>query len=173
MGLQQQQENFFVDKVVSDQDSRFKELSDRLAFLESQEPPNTLPNYILIRDEEAQGTASGTFTSGAWQTRTLNTEVLDTGNHASLAANQITLQPGTYEVFAWASAYLVQGHQCRLQNITDGTTIALGTSAYSDANDLSPSVIQYRFTLTTAKVLELQHRCEITRISNGYGLRAN
>jgi hypothetical protein len=55
------------------------------------------PDYILIRDEKAQNTAGGTFTSGAWQTRTLNTKTNDAATRASITKLAFT-SGGTYEV---------------------------------------------------------------------------
>ncbi|MFN8450265.1 MAG: hypothetical protein U0521_17185 [Anaerolineae bacterium] len=62
-------------------------------------------NYALIREEQTQGTSAGTFTSGAWQKRTLNVEAADTGDHASLSASQITLEAGTYRLRAGARVF--------------------------------------------------------------------
>ena len=60
--------------------------------------------YIKLSDVKSAGTAGGTFTSGSWQTRTLNTEDSDTGGNCSLSSNQFTLDAGTYEINARASA---------------------------------------------------------------------
>ena len=82
--------------------NELNEVGEDLQYLKS-----ALDGYILIRDEKASGTTGGTFTSGAWQTRDLNTEVVDTGNHASVATNQITLAAGTYRFRIVAPAHLV------------------------------------------------------------------
>lgn len=131
-------------------------------------------NYILIRDEKANNTTGGNFVLGAWRTRDLNTEVIDTGNYATLAGNQITLSAGTYRIRAKCPAYQVGSHQCRLQNISDGTTIALGTTEATAAADAvtTSSWLDYRFTLATAKILEMQHQCTATD-ADGFGLPAN
>src|SRR4051794_9968990 len=84
--------------------------------------------YLCYQDQQAQATDAGTFTSGAWRTRVLTTEVADTGSHGSLATNQITLDAGTYRVEASAPAFAVDHHQLRLQNITDNTTLLTGQS---------------------------------------------
>lgn len=137
------------------------------------------PDYILIRDEKAQGTGGGTFTSGAWQTRVLNTEVSDTGNHASLASNQITLAAGTYECRIRCPAVRVQRHQARLYNITDAAVVLLGTSQYAgepgnyESSDISVSEIIGRFTLASSKVLEVQHQCATTHATLGFGIDGN
>lgn len=128
--------------------------------------------YLCYQDQKALGTQGGTFTSPGWQTRTLNVEVADTGSHGSLAANQITLDAGTYRVHAVAPAYEVGLNQLRLQNVTDGVTLVLGSSCYdgggTDAVSLAP--LDGRFTLAASKVLELQHICQATKTTNGCGV---
>ena len=132
--------------------------------------------YILIREEQAQNTAGGTFTSGAWRTRVLNTEVTDTGNNASISSNQITLASGTYRAHILVPAYFVDQHQARLYNASDGAVVLLGTSEYSPSSGagwVTPSVIVGRFTLASSKVLEVQHQCAVTQATNGFGKAAN
>lgn len=128
-------------------------------------------DYICIRDEKASGTGGGGFTSGAWQTRTLNTETADTGGHASLAFNQITLAPGTYRVRASAPARHVDHHQAKLRNVTAGSDALIGTSEYSRGSDWfqTCSVIAGRITIAASTVFEIQHRCQTTDGSNGMG----
>lgn len=128
-------------------------------------------DYILIRDEKATTTAGGGFTSGSWLTHTLNTESVDTGSHAAIAANQVTLQAGTYRFRGETLGYKVDNHACRLQNITAGTTTAFGKNARSAAagDDVTASVVEGRFTIASATVLELQSRCTTTRATDGFG----
>lgn len=131
-------------------------------------------DYILIRDEKADGTAGGTFTLGAWQTRTLNTETVDTGSHSAVAANQITLQAGTYRFRATAPAYKVDTHRLRLQNITAGTTVATGPAMRSAAagDDIMLATVEGRFTIAAPTVYEVQHRSSATKATDGFGLAA-
>lgn len=128
--------------------------------------------YIRLSDTKATTTDAGTFTSGAWQTRTLNTEDIDTGGVCTLASNQFTLSPGTYRIRASAPAYDCSTHQTRLRNITDSTTDSVGTSEYCDTtgSGYNRSFIVDEFTITASKTFELQHRCTVTRATNGLGL---
>lgn len=130
--------------------------------------PATGTDYICINDTKASGVGGGAFNNGAWRTRDLNTEVADTGGHASVAANQITLAAGTYRVRASAPAHVVNRHQTRLQNITDGTTLLVGTSEYTPLSQ-GKSFVEGRFTIADTKVIELQHQCE-TSIGSGFGV---
>lgn len=124
-------------------------------------------NYILIKDIQPSGTMSGTFTSGAWRTRTLNTIEINIGNYASLSSNQVTLTPGTYRCRLSAPAYEVGDHQVRLYNVTDASVLALGQQAVGSGGCRSEAI--GRFTISTPKVLEIQHRCEATKANNGLG----
>lgn len=125
-----------------------------------------------IEDQKSSGTGGGTFTQGDWRTRDLNTEITNEITGASLASNQITLPAGTYEISANASTYGVSKNMSRLQNITDGTTALWGTSirSLSSMNASSYSFILGRITIADSKVFEIQHRCESTRTTTGFGL---
>lgn len=131
--------------------------------------------YVLLQDQKAQNTAGGTFTSGAWRTRDLNTEVTDTANNCSLASNQFTLQPGTYRIKASAPGYLVNAHQAKLRNITDGSDVLLGTSEYAHGSYALTirSWVAGQFTITAAKTFELQHQCGTSQSTTGLGQPAN
>lgn len=126
-------------------------------------------DYILIQDQKATGTDGGTFTSGAWRTRTLNTEVADTGNNATLSANQITLQPGTYRCRISAPGFEIDEHKLRLRNITDSVTTIVGTTEDAEAVAQTRAFIEGRFTIATAKAFEVQHFCTLTGSGDGFG----
>lgn len=128
--------------------------------------------YICCQDQEAQNTQGPNATSGSWQTRVLNTKVADTGSHASLASNQITLDAGTYRVEVFAASYNCTNTQLRLQNITDTATLVVGQSVYIPASMGGIVVLQGRFTLSGSKVIELQQQVALTA-TNGFGVAAN
>ena len=124
-----------------------------------------------FRDEKAAATGAGTFTSGAWRTRDLNTTQFNNIASASLSSNQITLLAGTYQINASAPAFQVDQHILRWQNITDTSTVMIGSSAYSQntTNATTHSFISGTFTIAATKVFELQHRCVTTRSGVGLG----
>lgn len=132
-------------------------------------------DYVEVRDEKAAGTDGGTFTSGSFATRTLNTEHADAAGICSLAANQITLSAGTYECDIEAPAVGVGNHQAKLRNATDSTDVLIGTSEQTTAASLvvTKSRITGRFTIAASKALEVQHRCETTRATDGQGNACN
>jgi len=129
-------------------------------------------NMIVLRDEKSSGTSGGTFTSGAWQTRDLNTVSSNGITGASLASNRVTLPAGTYEVDARAPALRVSHHKARLRNITDGSNILIGTTMVSEQGGAivqNESRVQGLFTLAAEAVIELQHRCETSFATEGFG----
>lgn len=129
--------------------------------------------YVLAREEQTSGTAGGTFTSGAWRTRTLNTLSVNDGSIASLATNQVTLPAGTYIFRGRAPAWSTNRNQMRLQNITDTATVMLGPNAYSSASvpgAPSDASVSGKFTIAGAKAFELQHQAETTSTTTGFGI---
>ena len=136
--------------------------------------PQVQPRFATLSDQKASGTAGGTFTSGAYQTRTLQTLVDDTGIVTSLASNQFVLSAGTYYIDAWALGHRVGTHKAKIRNITDSTDALIGgVTTIGTATDLSNiSPVKGTITITAAKTFELQHRCSSTFATEGFGRAA-
>ena len=128
---------------------------------------------LHVRDEKSSGTQGGTFTSGSFQTRTLNTSLTNEISGASLASNQITLPSGTYFIYASAPAYTVARHKLKLRNITDSSDTLIGSTALMSADALVSSFVIGRFTIASQKTFELQHRCENTNSTLGFGVSSD
>lgn len=130
-----------------------------------------ISNIIILEEQQTSGTSGGTFTSGAWRTRTLNTKVLDTGSDCTLSSNQFTLLEGNYELFARCPAGICNAHQARLQNITDASTISLGSNEYAGSilSVVTNSIINTVFKISSAKTFEIQHQCGTTGATTGFG----
>lgn len=138
-------------------------------------------DFLFIRDEKASGTGGGTFTSGAWRTRDLNTVKVNNITGASLASNQITLPAGTYWVEAKAPAYSYNGnfisnHKVKLRNITDSSDALIGDNQVAYANittvvSQTYSMVQGQFNIAGSKVFELQHQCAVSGgAGNSFGV---
>jgi len=116
-------------------------------------------------------TPGGTFTSGAWRTRDINTSQFNNITGASIASNQITLPAGSYMVVASGAFARVDQNVLRFQNITDTTTAIEGINNYMDT---APALMMFAqlnggFTIAGSKTFELQHRCFTTQASTGFG----
>jgi hypothetical protein len=125
-----------------------------------------------LKDVKTSGTDGGTFTSGSYQTRTLNT--LEGDSFVTLNANQFTLGAGTYDIEASIPAVDVDRHKAKLRNITDSTDALLGTSEFAAAagDGSNHSLIIGRVIITSAKVFEIQHQCQTTKATTGFGVGA-
>jgi hypothetical protein len=127
---------------------------------------------IVLNETSAVGTDGGTFTSGAWQTRTLNFSADDGGTSlTAFAANQFTLAAGSYRFYIEAPAFKVGKHCIRLYDVTNATALVSGTSEYSAAaNDVQTwSRLFHRRTFAAPTQLRIEHQCETTRATDGFG----
>lgn len=142
-----------------------------------QQVLSAIPAYgkvCVLKDVKSTNTAGGTFTSGGWITRTLNTK--ESGDSfLSLAVDNLSFTitlPGTYLIEAQAPAFAVAQHQTRLQNLTTATTASQGTSDYSSGSQ-TWSFVKAVVTVSSATQYALQHRCNTTGTTNGLGVAAN
>lgn len=128
--------------------------------------------YAKLSDVKAYNVDGGTFTSGAWRTRDLNTiDYNPQGIVLSLSSNQFTLGPGVYEIKASLPGREVNHNVGRLYNISDSSEVILGSVCMnsSAAAVVTRTIIVGRFTITNTKVFELQHRSDNTHANDGFG----
>lgn len=130
--------------------------------------PTQLTAYI--KDIKSDGTDGGTFTSGAWQTRDLNTLEGDS-SFVTLSSNQFTLPPGKYEIEAKAPALGGDDHKIKLYNATDAIDEIIGSSGYSrnSSSNQTDSLFVGKIEITTSKTFEIRHRCQTTVATFGFG----
>ena len=129
---------------------------------------------LHVRDEKANGTNAGTFTSGSYVKRDLNTTLTNEISGASISSSVITLPAGTYYIIASAPQLYVASHKIKLRNTTDGSDTLIGTTEYANPSaDTTRSFVAGRFTIAGQKNFELQHRCSTTVADFGFGYRAS
>ena len=128
--------------------------------------------YAIIVDQKSATTDGGTFTSGDWRTRDLNTELSDPDGIVSISSNQFTLAAGSYLIRWSAPAFHVERHQTRLQDITNTTTREYGTSMYSATGEgnVNRSVGSSRVVPGATTTYEIQHHSSYTTATNGFGV---
>ncbi len=135
-------------------------------------------SYALIADSKGNTTDGGTFTSGAWRTRDLNQEISDEDGIVSISSNQFTLAAGTYLIKWKCPAMKVDHHVTKLILITGSVssfTEKAGSSSYAADNVVvqNESFGVARVTLTGSGAFEIQHRCDVTKTTDGFGQPAN
>lgn len=126
----------------------------------------TAPTVFHVRHLRATGlTNNESFGAAAWVTRVLETSVTNTISGASLAANQVTLPAGTYEVTVNAPICSTNGgnfiYKHRLYNVTGAAVLLYslngrnGTQAVAsdDFQSLAPLIGQ--FTLASSSAVRL------------------
>jgi hypothetical protein len=124
-------------------------------------------SYAIIADQKAQGTAGGTFTSGAWRERDLQTELADPDGIVSIALNRFTLAAGTYLIRWYAAANITSQSQTRLYNVTDAAVVGVGMCVY--AYYPAETGGSARTTIAGSKAFSIEHRCSNTRATDGFG----
>jgi hypothetical protein len=144
------------------------------AVLTAQQLNDTVDNFAdvaIFNESQASGTTGGTFTSGSFVKRTLNTTVVNNITGCSIASSVITLPAGTYQILATAPGGDCTNHKAKLRNTTDSTDELIGTSerVANGTSDQSRSFVVGVFTIAATKNFELQHRCSVTSTTNGLG----
>ena len=128
-------------------------------------------SYAVIADQKSTTTDGGTFTSGAWQTRDLNTEIIDTDGIVSISTNQFTLGAGNYLIKWFAPCMSVNLNKARLYDVTGTATVGVGTPQHSYEHSYvpTPSMGFARVTPSGSNVYRIEHYCNLTRATNGFG----
>jgi hypothetical protein len=121
---------------------------------------------LHVRYTANTGTNGSAYSAATWTTTPLNGVVTNEITSAALSSNQISLPAGAYFVEGWSPAYMSilgnnisAGGRARLRNVTDSSTLLLGTGIWSGANSSTffvPGHIAGRFTLSATKTIELQ-----------------
>lgn len=134
-------------------------------------PFTSMPDYIKIIDSQTKGTDGGTSGAAGWNTRTLNTEVHDTGGIASLDTNKVTLAAGTYEIRASAPSHKGGAHELLWYNNSDSSAEVQGFSAFANTTDgYSRALLSGRFTIAGSKDFYLMHWMDTAQADTGLGM---
>lgn len=132
------------------------------------------PLVAYLKDVKPSGTAGGTFTAGAWQTRTLNTVEGDS-SFVSLSGNQFTLGPGKYEIEASVPAFRTSRHKARIYNVTNSNSELIGSSAFTTSlyEINTNSEVGGVITLSTTNTFKVEHYGEQSFTNNGFGVQSS
>jgi len=130
-------------------------------------------SYAIIADQKAQNTHGGTFNSGAWRTRDLNTEIADPDSIVSISSNQFTLGAGSYYISWRALTHGAGNHQSRLYNVTDSASVAISETGKDHGGYGGASVGSARAVIAGTKAFSIEHQGNTSTASYGFGYRAN
>lgn len=130
--------------------------------------------HVFLKDLKNVGIDGGTFTSGDWQTRNLNTSVI-IGMPSGITLNgdsTFTLAAGSYIVEAEAPAFGVEEHQAVLYNESTAAIHTVGTSEYSQISGgpvSTKSKVLASVNVVAATIFSIKHQCTTTVATNGLG----
>lgn len=129
-------------------------------------------SIAIIAHQEASATGGGTFNTGAWETRNLNTVISDNDSIVSLSSSQFTLAAGTYFINWRATSYRTEYHVAKLYDITGTADIGFGMPVRSSDPTISSSVSEGSsiITIASSNVYEIQHRCSDSEATYGFGI---
>ena len=140
-------------------------------------PGGLYESIAIICQQESYNTDSGTFTSGAYRTRTLNLELSDVDGIVTVDAgppSQFTLGAGTYTIEWNAPAHSVDMNASYLYNVTDVGIVMWSqfgsANKFNDATAQDNSIGWVVDTFSGTKAFEIRHRCQTTHATNGFGL---
>jgi len=122
----------------------------------------------VVRDIKASGVDGGTFPTGTWRIRDLNTLEGDVSFISINGTTTFTLDSGVYDISVTAPALGVTEHQCRLFNVTNAAVESVGTNAFSNGSS-NNSVINTVISISATNTFRIEHRSEATQAGNGFG----
>jgi len=132
-------------------------------------------SFAIIADQKAAGTDGGTFTSGSWQTRDLQTEITDIDGIVTISANEFTLAAGTYLINWNCCAFQCNSHKSRLYDVTGTASLGMGMPQWTQSLDhgSNNSEGSTRITPSGSNVYRIEHRCSLTKADQGFGVPAD
>ena len=129
-------------------------------------------SVAYLYDEKSNGTSGGTSSTG-WNTRHLNTKS-DPDSFVTLNTStfKFTLGAGTYLIHWYAPAYQSNSHQSNLYDDTAGSSLASGTSLYSNSLDAvsNASTGYCNHTITSNNTYYIRHHFQTGGNANGLGV---
>jgi hypothetical protein len=129
--------------------------------------------YAIFCDQKTLGTDGGTFTSGAWRVRDLNTTIANTDTtNIALGTNEFTLQTGNYYIQwqAIAGAPNMSAHQSGLHDASSFVQMGKSMRNWTATGD---SCGFARVTPGSATTYTIQHQCQTTTSTTGFGWAAD
>lgn len=126
---------------------------------------------LHLQHKVASGTNSGTTGNTTWNTRPINTEVVDEIG-STLSTNTFTLPAGTYEISVSASVYADVGNMLRLYNTSDSAAVVYGVGYQNRSTTATNSMSSLfgRFTIAGTKTFRIEHYTVSGIANTGFGL---
>lgn len=122
----------------------------------------------VFEDQKASGTDGGTYTTGSWATRTLNTTVRNKDSVVSLSSNQFTPSVDGWVEFE-TTMFQVNAYSARLFNVTDGVAVASSISGVVSSGASFAVPVRGGGPVVAGKTYRIEVRGVATKANNGLG----
>jgi len=141
-----------------------------------------LTKTCYAKDVKAANTAGGTFTQDFWQTRDITVLNSNGGtsndgcSFAVLDSDSIELGAGTYRLLGHAPADRVNAHRARWFDTDNSIEFGLGSigkTEHTGYHVTTESFLSISFTILGPTTFELQHYCDTTELTTGFGSLGN
>ncbi len=133
--------------------------------------------FALLADVKAYNVAGGTFTSGAWRHRDLNTQQSDADNIVAISSNKFTPIAGDYLCEWTCPGYAVNRMQSRIYNVTAAAAVAnsvtqtISAASAGYVNTCNLGIV--KFTANGTDEYRIEHYCQTTCATYGFGLESS
>ena len=144
------------------------EISVRVALVAAHGPASDqFESVSILTDERGTGEDGGTFTSGSWQRRDLNTiHGSNVNNWVMLSNNKFSLIEGHYFVSANARSYNSGNNQLRVFDVTNDAPLFYGENSTNNI-----AILKHHLTVASGwQTFQLEHRCSVTQADTGFGV---
>ena len=132
-------------------------------------------SVMILQDQQTSGTGGGSATTGSWETRTLNTVVLNDITGASLASNVVTLPAGEYRAEFVADHLITRETRTRLYDVTNDVVLGMSVNVVArsepTSNTKGYAAARGRCQFTLAGEADVELQSQVTHaIAGGSGI---
>jgi prepilin-type N-terminal cleavage/methylation domain-containing protein len=127
---------------------------------------------VFVEQYSNGSSDGGTCTAASWNTRNINTIIVNNLSSASLSSNNIILGAGNYFIRASGPGFAVGYNLIRIFNVTSGSVITYGDAQFSYVATpvtQAPSTASIAVTFTVPTTIRIDHYCTTTRATSGLG----
>lgn len=131
--------------------------------------------FFVVAHKESQNTAGGTTTANAYFKHTLNEEIADADNLASLSGGDVTVQPGTWLLIGVPVIYKASTCHAAIYDVTGSARVATGLGDYADptSSHSKQLFVLYPVVLASARAFRLEVWTANAQTGNGGGINQN
>jgi len=141
------------------------------AFVEAAEK-GLYDAYVEVADVKATTTDGGSCSATTWNVRSI-AEISDDSNIASVSANVLTLDAGTYDFIIFATAYDCGPTQLRLYDSVGASDVEVGLCTSAGSGDNTMNIAVGTAVIAGTEGLRIETYTTSAQATNGLGLASS